>query len=77
MTVENELKSRIVPTPGNGQLHRTRLRFGSHLESDQGNLIPDLKARRLLLIASGNAAELVGVHAILAARAAKVNVHSR
>ena len=214
VTVDSELKSRTVPTPRNGPLHRTRLRFGGHLESDQGNLIPknsanthcvavferpreaesairelqgagfdmrklsvvgrdydaeehatdlnaardveywgkegtfwgavfgvlfwpafffipgigpvlsagligsaligtveaaaagavvggtasalvaalsswgipkhvvsgyekDLKAKRVLLIASGNAAELVGVHPILAARAAKVNVHSR
>lgn len=41
VTVENELKSRIGPRPRNGQLHRTRLRFGSHLESDQGALIPE------------------------------------
>ena len=41
VAVENELKSRIVPTPRNGQLRRTRLRFGSHWESAQGNLIPE------------------------------------
>jgi hypothetical protein len=40
-SVDSELKSRIVATPRNGQLHRTRLRFGGHLKSDQGNLIPE------------------------------------
>ena len=39
--VDGELKSRIVCKPENGQLHRTRLRFGSRLESDQGNPIPE------------------------------------
>jgi hypothetical protein len=37
----------------------------------------DLKAKRFLLIASGNAAELVGVHPIFTARGARVNVHDR
>ena len=44
VTVDKELKSRIIPTPSNGHLHRTRLRSGSHLESDQGNLIPENSA---------------------------------
>jgi len=41
VAIDNEFKSRIVPTPGNGRLHRARLRFGSHLKSDQRNLIPE------------------------------------
>ena len=40
VTVGDELKSRIVPASANGQLHRRRLRFGSHLECDQGIAIP-------------------------------------
>lgn len=40
VTVGDELNSRIVSTPGNGQLYRARLRFGGRLESDQGNVIP-------------------------------------
>lgn len=43
-TVDMELKSRVAPTHGNGQLHRPRLRFGSHLESNHGNLIPENSA---------------------------------
>ena len=41
VTGGNELKSRIVPTLGSGQLHRTRLRFDSHLESDRSNRAPE------------------------------------
>lgn len=43
-SVDIELRSRIVPSPRSGELHRPRLRFSRHLESDQGNLIPENSA---------------------------------